>query len=186
MQMKIIGITGTNGAGKGTIVDYLVSHKGFVHYSVRAFLIDRINERELEVNRVNMVNTANELRAAHSPSYIVEQLFERASMDESDCIIESLRTPGEVLALQEKGAFKLIAVDADPEVRYARITDRQSETDQVGFDEFMAAEQQEMASADPNKQNLSRCIEMADYQLNNNGTIEDLQSQIESILHELN
>ena len=34
--MIIIGITGTLGAGKGTIVDYLVKQKGFVHYSVRA------------------------------------------------------------------------------------------------------------------------------------------------------
>ena len=38
--MKIIGITGTIGAGKGTIVDYLVKQKNFKHYSVRNFLIE--------------------------------------------------------------------------------------------------------------------------------------------------
>ena len=35
--MIIIGITGTIGAGKGTIVELLIK-KGFKHYSVRDFL----------------------------------------------------------------------------------------------------------------------------------------------------
>ena len=38
--MNIIGITGTLGAGKGTIVDYLVQKKGYVHYSVRSFIAE--------------------------------------------------------------------------------------------------------------------------------------------------
>ena len=40
--MKIIGITGTIGAGKGTIVDYLVLQKGYEHYSVRSFIKEEI------------------------------------------------------------------------------------------------------------------------------------------------
>ena len=40
--MLIIGITGTLGAGKGTVVEYLVEKKGFDHYSVRAFLLKEI------------------------------------------------------------------------------------------------------------------------------------------------
>ena len=46
--MNIIGITGTIGAGKGTIVDYLVKEKGYVHYSVRAFIAEEIQRRGLE------------------------------------------------------------------------------------------------------------------------------------------
>ncbi|MBR5146904.1 MAG: AAA family ATPase, partial [Bacteroidales bacterium] len=47
--MNIIGITGTIGAGKGTIVDYLVKEKGYVHYSVREFLAEEVKKRGLEV-----------------------------------------------------------------------------------------------------------------------------------------
>ena len=49
--MITIGITGTLGAGKGTIVDYLIQHRGFVHFSVRAFITEEINRRGREVNR---------------------------------------------------------------------------------------------------------------------------------------
>ena len=60
--MIIIGITGTIGAGKGTIVEYLTDKKGFTHYSVRSFLIDEIKKRGFEVNRDSMVLVANDLR----------------------------------------------------------------------------------------------------------------------------
>jgi len=60
--MIIIGITGTLGAGKGTIVDYLINKKDFKHFSARAFLVEEIEKRGLENNRDSMVLVANELR----------------------------------------------------------------------------------------------------------------------------
>ncbi|MDR2191041.1 MAG: AAA family ATPase [Candidatus Peribacteria bacterium] len=66
-------------AGKGTLVDYLVEKKGFVHYSVRAFLIEEIKKRKLPIERDSMREVANDLRSQYSPSYIVEQLYQQAS-----------------------------------------------------------------------------------------------------------
>ena len=118
--MITIGITGTLGAGKGTIVDYLIQKKGFVHYSVRAFLIEEIERRGMPVNRDSMTLVGNDLRAQHSPSWIVEQLYAQAQTSGKNCIIESIRTPGEVEALRNKPNFYLFAVDADPAlVKYA-------------------------------------------------------------------
>ncbi|MDR0282177.1 MAG: AAA family ATPase [Candidatus Peribacteria bacterium] len=73
--MRIIGITGTIGAGKGTVVDYLVKEKGYDHFSVRAYLTEEIKRRNLPVNRDNMREIANELRAENGPAYVVKQLF---------------------------------------------------------------------------------------------------------------
>ena len=46
----------------------------------------------------------------------------------------------------------------------------------------MENEQREMNSTNPNAQNLAKCIELADYKLWNNGTLEQLHQQIEEVL----
>src|SRR5688572_11668127 len=128
--MIIIGITGTLGAGKGEVVEYLKQKHGFTHYSVRDFLIAEIGRRGLEVNRDSMRVVANELRAEHGSGYIVEEIYKKAAEAGSNAIIESIRTHGEIEVLKNKSKFFLIAVDADPNIRYERIRSRQSVTDQ--------------------------------------------------------
>ncbi len=183
--MIIIGITGTLGAGKGTIVDYLVKEKGFVHYSVRAYITEECQRRGLEVNRDTLTMVGNDLRAAHCPSYITDQLFERAKTEGKNAVIESVRTPGEIHSLREKGEFYLFAVDADRRIRYDRIYLRGSETDHIDFDTFVANEEREMTATDPNKQNLGACIKEADFVFMNDGTIPELHQQVEKVLTQL-
>jgi dephospho-CoA kinase len=180
--MIIIGITGTLGAGKGTLVDYLTTMKGFNHYSVRHFLIEELSKRNIAVNRDSMVVLANELRKNNSPSYIIDCLFLQTQQAGKNAVIESIRTVGEVESLRKKEHFCLLAVDANPQIRYERIVNRNSETDHVTFEEFLANEQREMTSSDPHKQNLNQCILLSDYRLSNNGTIDELYTQLEEIL----
>lgn len=183
--MIIIGITGTLGAGKGTLVDYLVEHKGFGHFSVRAYITEEIQRRNLPVNRDQMVVVANDLRAKHSPSYIVDCLYEKAVTAGTRSIIESIRTFGEILSLRQKGKFILIAVDADQQTRFERIRTRGSETDKVSFEKFKQDESKEMTGTDPNKQNLKKCIEEADFVIRNDKSIEDLYLQVNKVLEQL-
>jgi dephospho-CoA kinase len=183
--MLIIGITGTLGAGKGTIVEYLVQEKGFVHFSVRGFITEEINRQGLPVNRDSMVIVANKLRADHSPSYITDQLYEQALLTGKNCIIESIRTPGEVESMREKGNFLLFAVDADPKLRYERIVLRNSETDKITFATFVENEEREMQSNDPNKQNIGKCIAQADFIFYNNSSVANLHKQLEDKFNKL-
>jgi dephospho-CoA kinase len=180
--MIIIGITGTIGAGKGTIVEYLTLNKGFTHYSVRAFLIEEIKKRGLEVNRDSMVLVANDLRKNHKPSYIIEQLYLSAERSGTNCIIESIRNRGEVDFLKSKANFILFAVDADPVIRYKRIIQRKSETDYISYEVFLENERREMTSTDPNNQNIAECIKLADYIFCNDTSVEKLHKELDNTL----
>ena len=179
----IIGVTGTNGAGKGTVVEYLVQEKGFRHYSARALFVEEVRRRGLPVDRDTITNTANELRAQHGPAYAMETLIAQAQADGGDAVIESVRTLGEFEALKRAGG-KLIAVDTDPSIRYERVVLRGSETDKIDFDTFIAQEQRELRSDDPNKQNLLGVVALADHRIQNNGTVEELRQQVERIFAE--
>ncbi|MGI6718059.1 MAG: AAA family ATPase [Bacteroidales bacterium] len=179
--MIIIGITGTLGAGKGTVVKYLVENYGFLHFSVRDFITKEVKNRNLPVNRDTLTLIGNDLRKNHNPSYIVDCLYEEAQKEGLNCVIESIRTPGEIMSLRKHENFILLSIDADPMTRYKRIKIRNSETDQVQYETFIANEMREYDSYDPNKQNLGKCIEMADFHLTNNGTVEELYEQIEKL-----
>lgn len=180
-KQVMLGITGTNGAGKGTIVEFLVKEKGFRHFSASGLITEEIVRRGMPVNRDSMIVVANDLRAKYGSGYIAEELLRRAGESREDRIIESIRTLGEVEKLKAKGGI-LLAADAEQRTRYERNIKRGSNKDQVSFEEFAEQERREMESEDPNKQNLSACIKVADYVVQNNGTIQELNKKIEKIL----
>ena len=78
-RMLIIGITGTLGAGKGTVVEYLRTQRQFAYFSVRQFLMEEVHRRGMEPNRDSLTFVANDLRQKHSPSYIVDELYKQAA-----------------------------------------------------------------------------------------------------------
>lgn len=182
--MIIIGITGTIGAGKGTIVD-LLRKKGFKHYSARDFLIEEIKKRGLDINRNTMTETANSLRKEFGPEYIVKSILNVAMANGDDCIIESIRNDKEIELLRNIHNFYLFSVDADINTRYQRISARKSETDNVSFETFVENERREMQSDNNNSQNIAICMQKADYTFNNDGDIEALSNQVEKVLRDL-
>jgi dephospho-CoA kinase len=180
----IIGITGTIGSGKDTLMELLRNEYGFKHYSVRQFLTEKLEEEGLEINRTAMTHLANALREENHPAYIIEQLFLKAKEEGGNAVIESIRTPGEVVFLKEHSDFHLFAVDADPNLRYERVQERRTATDRVDFNTFMAEEQREMSNAEPHMQNIAACVRLAEQRFRNNATIDMFYKRVRKSLEQ--
>ena len=52
----------------------------------------------------------------------------------------------------------------------------------VSYVTFSENEEREMTSNDPNKQNLSACMKLADYHFTNNGSFDELYQQIDKVI----
>lgn len=181
----IIGITGTDGAGKGTAVEYLVTEAGFTHYSARDFILAEINRLGLPTDRNQMRLTANELREKFGNEVVVKLAYERAVAEKKDrVVIESIRALAEAKYLKDRGGI-LLAVDADPEIRFARVQSRRSETDQVSFEQFIANEELEKNDPNPHGMQKSAVMALADYTIINNGSVTELYTQVEDFLTKL-
>jgi dephospho-CoA kinase len=177
----IIGITGTLGAGKGTVAQILVDN-GFTHMSVRNLLIQKLQQEQKEINRDTMHELSNRLRKTFGPQYMVVELIKQAANQSQsqnsnpNIIIESIRSTGEVAELKKQGGI-LLAVDAPIRTRYERIIARASETDKVSFEKFCADEQSEQ-NKNEFEQNLSGCIALADIVIQNDGDITHLKQML--------
>lgn len=180
----VIGITGTIGSGKDTLMELLKKEYNFKHFSVRNYLIQKLEEQGEEVNRLTMSRIANTLRAENHPAFLAEELFNMAQEQGGNSVIESIRTPGEVDFLKNHADFVLFAVDADPNLRYERVQGRKSVTDRIDFNTFMSDEQKEMQNDEPHMQNLATCIRISDFKFRNNSTVEMFYKKISKVLEE--
>jgi dephospho-CoA kinase len=116
-----------------------------------------------------------------------EAVYEMARPDIEeghDVVIEPQHTVGEVQFIQSLGGH-VIGIDADIHTRYERIHARGSAKDQVTFEEFRDFEQMESQSDDPNRNNLIAAGREAAIHVTNNGTLEELHTQIDEALEKL-
>jgi len=179
----LIGIAGTHGAGKGAVVQFL-KEQGFVHCSARELFLEVLRNRDIAPDRKTISDVANELRERFGVAYVVNEYLERHDPAVQDVIIESIYTMGEVEAIRAHGGY-VVAVDADPEIRYERIKHRMSETDMITKEEFLKKQEEESHSDDPAKQNSRAVMEQADFTIINNDTFEALKVEIGYVLEQI-
>src|SRR5215475_11113775 len=112
----LIGLTGRNAAGKGEVAQYL-QRKSFYYYSLSDAIRDEIRSQGEEPTRERLIIVGKELRQKYGAAVLAERVLSKIE-DDRQYIIDSIRNPSEVNAFGAAKHFKLIRVEAPPEVRF--------------------------------------------------------------------
>ncbi len=176
----IIGITGTIGAGKGTVVEYLKS-KGFSHYSSSGILKDLLRERGLPPTRTHLSPLADELMTTYLGG-VLSLSHERAQVEGAkDYILEAIHRESEAEYVRSIGGV-IWGVDADLDKRFERTVKRgEGEKDQVTYEQFVEHAKRE-DEGEGSKANIRQVLQKADMVFANNGTPEELFAQVDAAL----
>lgn len=181
----LIGITGTNGAGKDAVAAYLVQ-KGFTQYSVRKYLIEELGRRGVcTADRAVMASLGTSLRRERGPEYFVSFFLSQAEKDGvSKIVIDSIRNPLEAKTLRDVGGI-LISVDAEPWVRYQRVVARDRAHGVIPFAVFRLQEDRELVSCNPNDPAqiaVREVMKVSDFSIENSKSLQYLHTSIDTIL----
>ena len=186
MRYHIIGLTGRNASGKGTVASFLMK-SSFVYHSLSDTLRNELKSKDLVESRENLIKIGNELRDEGGPGILADLMIPNLNSLENH-IVDSIRNPVEVNSLRREYSnhnFTLIAVDASSETRYKRLKQRNRSGDSSSWEQFLAQEKLEESSTDPNKQQLLLTIKKADLYIDNSGTILELENNINEIIAKL-
>lgn len=181
---NIIGITGTNGSGKDTLGELLHTRCGYDNVSVSDILRAELDKQGKEHTRENLSDMSRQFREVGGDGAMAERAIDawRTKTDSPGLVITSIRTPGEVVEIQQAGG-KVFWIDANPKIRYERITAAnrgRGATDNVSFEDFMEQQEREMT---PTKLggglNMSAARDAADETIINDfATLEDYEAYL--------
>lgn len=174
----IIGLSGTLGAGKDTVAQYLVQ-KGFQHLSLSDFVREEARRRKIGLDRDSLRELANIMVEKSGGEILAKIAMSRKK--KKDLVLSSIRRIPEIDYLHKNKDFILIFVDAPIIIRYRRLRQRaRVGDDTMSFKDFKAQEKLEMSGK--STQRLDLCKKKADVLIDNSQTEKHLFKQIDKII----
>jgi dephospho-CoA kinase len=179
-KLRIIGVAGTNGAGKDLLGQLLANRHGYLFISVTDILRAELKRRGLLPERVHMRELSAEWRRERGLGVLVDlavEQFNAADDKYAGVVMASLRNPYEPDEVHKLGGT-VVWVDAAPKLRYERILANaaargaaRAVDDQKTFEQFLRDEEVEMhQSGDEATLNMSAVKDRCDITILNNGT----------------
>jgi dephospho-CoA kinase len=180
-EKMIIGIVGSIASGKDTVGEYLAK-KGFVMISLSDVLRSIMRSEKIETTVPNMTKYGNDLRKKKGHGYLAKLAYKQAAG--KDAVLTSIRQVGEIEYLRQFDDFTLIKLDAPIEMRLKRLIDRSRDGDVRNLAELREIERKQ-ADGKNGGMNMNECFKLADLEIINDGTFEDLYKEVDSVIERL-
>ena len=169
-------------AGKSTVTNYIKEKHGAVTFRFSDMLRDVLTRLHLETSRANMQTISTLLRQQFGDDLMSKVIA--ADVAEADApliITEGIRRPSDITYLKQVPGFVLVALTADPKVRFERITKRTENPD----DATKTWEQFEQEQKQEAEQKIKELMQDADFTIDNDGTKKELFEHTDAILKKL-
>jgi len=178
-QKKIIGIVGQIASGKGTAAEYLKKTYGASTYRFSTMLRDILNRLYIDQSRHNIQTLSTTLRENYGEDTLAKTMAKDVENDTNNLIVvEGIRRPDDIAYLKKLPGFTLSHIFADMQTRFERITKRDENSD----DQSKTFEQFEEDHTKEPEMKIAEIVEEASVRLDNNGSLEDLHSQLDKLI----
>jgi len=184
-----IGLTGYMASGKGEIANILME-QGYKYISLSDMVREEADVHELEHTRENLQRIGNRLREEFGGGVLGMRVREKIEKEDKDgnWVIDGVRNPAEAKELMKLDDFHFLGIVSDPEIIVERVMSRARDGEQgVSEDEILAKLDVERGKNQPeNGQQVDKCIDMIDFLILNNGTMDEMKEKFDHFVGLLN
>ncbi len=118
----VLGLTGTLASGEAQLAQYLQQEHGFHMLSLATPVYEEAHRRNLPITISNLQDVGNSLRRMYGNAVLLERMradIQRLPRD-ANLVLMAIKNPGEIEALRSWPNFRLVSIDAPPDVRFRR------------------------------------------------------------------
>jgi dephospho-CoA kinase len=177
-RMKVVSIVGMTGSGKSEVAA-IFRERGFVTIRFGDITDEEVKKRGLPLTEANERAVREELRRKYGMSVYARLSLPKieAALKRADVVVDGLYSWEEYLFLKERYGdnFIVVAVWASPRTRYARLAAR-------GIRPLKVPEAASRDHAEIENLNKGGPIALADYTIVNEGTVDEMKTQVERII----
>lgn len=182
MPKLIIGLVGQAGCGKGTAADLLRGEYKAEYVRFSGILGEILEKLAIEKTRENFTNISEHLRQAFGED-ILSYAVEKQALDSTSdiVVIDGIRRPEDIVALEPLPYFKLISISVPAELRYERMKKRGEKATEsnMTWEEFQKEENY------PTEVTIPLVMQRAWKTLDNSGSREEFEAKVRKMMNEL-
>lgn len=182
MAKVILGFVGQIASGKDVSKKYLEKKYNAQSCRFSTILRDVLTRIGIEIKRENLQKISTVLRQTFGEDLLALAISKDAANFEADIVIvDGVRRLTDISHLVALPHFFLVKIEADPELRYERMKTRNENVgdDKKTYEDFLKDHEVE---AD---REIPKVMATAKYSLDNNGSVEDLYSQLDKLVGNL-
>lgn len=183
--MKILAVVGMSGSGKSVVVEHL-TEKGYPKVYFGGMIYKEMEKRGIERTEdgENEKNFREMIRETEGKDWVVRQVIAETKdligAGQKRIILDGVYSWTEYKALKHEfpGSVVFLAVVVDKNIRYARVAERPDRAfDANAIRERDRSEIENLEKGGP--------IGAADYYILNNGSVEELENDLDKVLKEI-